>query len=83
LEPDQHPIVDDTLGKLFRLALIAISRRSDVAWTMKIMFAAWFALMAVSPKSLAQWLAQAFFFPEKRTRLNHWLRTLHRSGQGA
>jgi len=83
LELDQHPIVGDTTGKLFRLALIAIARRSDVAWPMKAMFAVWFALMAVSPKSLAQWLAEAFFFPEKRTRLNHWLGTLHRSGQVA
>jgi glycosyltransferase involved in cell wall biosynthesis len=82
LEPDQHPIVGDTAGKLFRLALIAISRRSDVAWPMKGMFGVWFALMVIAPKSLAHWLAEAFFFPERRTRLNHWLGTLHRSGQG-
>ena len=83
LEPDQHPIVGDTTGKLFRLALIAILRRSDVAWPMKIMFGLWFVLMVLAPKSLARWLAEAFFFPERRTRLNHWLGTLHRSGQGA
>jgi glycosyltransferase involved in cell wall biosynthesis len=83
LKPDQHPIVGDSLGKLFRLALIAIARRSDVAWPMKAMFAVWFVLMVVAPKSLAHWLAEAFFFPEKRTRLNHWLGTLHRSGQVA
>ena len=83
LEPDQHPIVGDTTGKLFRLALIAISRRSDVAWPMKAMFGLWFAFMVLAPKSLAHWLAEAFFFPERRTRLNHWLGTLHRSGQVA
>jgi len=83
LEPDQHPIVGDTIGKLFRLALIAISRRSDVVWPMKTMFGLWFALMVMAPKSLAHWLAEVFFFPEKRLRLNHWLGTLHRSGQVA
>ncbi len=83
LERDQHPVVGDTTGKLFRLALIAIARRSDVAWPMKVMFGLWFAFMMIAPKSLARWLAEAFFFPEKRMRLNHWLGTLHRSGQGA
>jgi glycosyltransferase involved in cell wall biosynthesis len=83
LEPDQHPIVGDTAVKLFKLALIAIARRSDVAWPMKVMFGMWFAFMVIAPKSLAHWLAEAFFFPERRTRLNHWLGTLHRSGQGA
>ena len=83
LEPDQHPIVGDTIVNSFRLALMAIARRSDVAWPMKAMFGVWFAFMVMAPKSLAQWLAEAFFFPEKRARLNHWLGTLHRSGQGA
>ena len=83
LEPDQHPIVGDTIVKLFRLALIAIARRSDAAWPMKALFGVWFAFMVMAPKSLARWLAEAFFFPERRTRLNHWLGTLHRSGQGA
>jgi glycosyltransferase involved in cell wall biosynthesis len=81
LEPDQHPIIGDTTGTLFSLALLAIARRSDVAWPMKAMFGMWFAFMVLAPKSLAHWLAEAFFFPERRTRLNHWLGTLHRSGQ--
>jgi len=82
LEPDRHPVVGDTYGKLIGLALIAISRRCDVAWLMKIMFGLWFLFMVIAPKSLAHWLAQIFFFPERRARINHWLGILHRSGQG-
>ncbi len=83
LEPDRHPVTGDTPGKLFRLALVAISRRSDVAWLMKIMLGLWFASMVIAPKSLAHWLAEVFFFPERRAQINHWLGALHRSGEGA
>jgi glycosyltransferase involved in cell wall biosynthesis len=83
LEPDRHPVAGDTPGKLFRLALVAISRRTDVAWLMKIMFGLWFACMVIAPKALAHWLAEVFFFPERRIPINHWLGTLHRSGESA
>jgi glycosyltransferase involved in cell wall biosynthesis len=83
LEPDRHPVAGDTPGKLFGLALVAISRRSDVAWLMKIMLGLWFACMVIAPKSLAHWLAEVFFFPERRTQINYWLGALHRSGEGA
>jgi len=77
LEPDQHPIVGDTSGKLFKMAMIAISRRSDVAALMKILFGLWFALMVVAPKPFAYKLAEVFLFPERRQGLNRWLGTLH------
>jgi len=80
LEPDQHPIADDTIRKLFRSALIAISRRRDVAWPMKVLFRLWFALIALAPKSFARWLAEVFFFPARRTQLNRWLGAWHESG---
>ena len=82
-EPDRHPVSGDTAGKLFGLALTAISRRNDVAWLMKFMFGLWFVFMVIAPKSLAHWLAEVFFFPERRTRINHWLGALHQSGEGA
>lgn len=83
LEPDRHPVTGDTPGKLFGLALIAISRRSDVTWLMKILLGLWFVCMVMAPRTLAYWLAEAFFFPERRTQINHWLGALHRSGEGA
>lgn len=83
LEPHQHPIAGDTIGKIFKLALTAISRRNDVSWLMKVLFGVWFAFMAIAPRSLARRLAEIFFFPERRARLNQWLGTLHQSGQGA
>ncbi len=79
LEPDQHPMVGDTLGQLLKMALIAISRRRDVSWAMRAMFAFWFALMVAAPRALARWLAEVFFFPEKRLRLNRLLGALHGS----
>lgn len=77
LEPDRHPVGGDTPRKLFKLALIAISRRSDVAALMRTLFGLWFALMVVAPKPFAYRLAQVFFFPERRQGLNRWLGTLH------
>ena len=77
----QHPIGGDTLIGLWRLALIAIARRSDVSWSMRLMFRLWFTLMIVTPKRLAESLAEVFFFPERRQRLNHWLGTLHTARQ--
>jgi glycosyltransferase involved in cell wall biosynthesis len=83
LEPDRHPVTGETPWKLFKLALLAISRRSDTAWLLKILFGLWFMCMVIAPKSLAHWLAEIFFFPQRRTQINHWLRFLHRSGEGA
>ncbi len=80
LERERHPIAGDTTGKLFRLALIAIARRRDVAWPMKALFRVWFALMALAPRSFARRLAEVFFYPEKRARLNRWLGALHGAG---
>ncbi len=81
LDPDRHPVAGDSPGKLIRLALVAISRRSDVVWLMKIMFGCWFVLMLIAPKPVARWLAEIFFFPERRTRINRRLGALHRSSE--
>lgn len=77
LGPDQHAIAGDTVGKLFRLALVAIARRRDVAWPMKAMFRVWFAAIVLAPKSVARWLAVRFLYPETRIGLNQVLRIFH------
>jgi hypothetical protein len=63
--------------------MMAVARRSDVSWTMRLMFRMWFAVMLVAPRPLARPLAEVFFFPERRRRLNRWLGALHEAGQGA
>lgn len=83
VEPGQHPLAGDSSWKIFKMALVAIFRRCDVTGLMKILFGIWFAVMAIAPKFLAYWLAEVFFFPERRVQLNHWLGTLHRSGEVA
>ncbi len=77
LARDQHPIVGDSPIGLLRLALIAVARRGDVSWIMRMLFRVWFILVIMVPKSLARSLIEVFFFPERRQRLNRWLGTLH------
>jgi glycosyltransferase involved in cell wall biosynthesis len=77
LARDQHPIADDTPIRLWQLAFVAVARRSDVSWLMRLMFRLWLTLMIITPKRLAESFAEVFFFPERRQRLNHWLGTLH------
>ena len=77
LERDQHPIAGDSIGKLFRLALVAIARRRDVAWPLKAMFRVWFAAFALAPRPVARWLAVRFLYPDTREGLNQVLRLFH------
>jgi glycosyltransferase involved in cell wall biosynthesis len=77
LGPDQHAIAGDTVGQLFRLALVAIARRRDVAWPMKAMFRVWFAAIVLAPPPAARWLAIRFLYPETRSGLNQVLRIFH------
>ncbi len=77
LDPAFHPIQKDNVWRLFRLGVIAARGRFDVKWPMQLMFVGWFLAMAVAPRSIARWLAERFLYPEKRTGLNHVLRTFH------
>ncbi len=78
LEPEQHPLPSDTVGHLVYLGWRAAAQRFDVSRTMKLLFALWFVLMALSPRRLARPLAEAFLFPGKRQSINRWLGSLHR-----
>lgn len=79
LEPQRHPLQSDSVGRLWRLGLVAALRRRDVFWPMKCFFGLWFTAMACAPRSIARWLAEQFFFPERRSLLNPILGNLHRS----
>jgi hypothetical protein len=81
LEPESHPIREDRAGSLFRDAIRAARRRESVSATMKLMFIAWFAAMALAPRRLARSLAIGFLFPERRGALNRVLARQHR-GEG-
>ncbi len=78
LEPSLHPIPSDSIWKLVADGVRAASRRFDVSRPMKLLFVAWFAATAASPRSLARWLGELFMFPERRTGLNRLLGRLHR-----
>jgi glycosyltransferase involved in cell wall biosynthesis len=83
LDPQQHPISSDGRAGLLADAARAIKRRSDVPWSMKTLFLAWFTTMAAAPRALAQPLAELFLFPERRRRLNGALGRLQRGAGGA
>jgi hypothetical protein len=77
LDPAQHPIQADTVGKLLVLGIRAALRRFDISPVMQVMFMVWFASMAIAPKFLVQWLSVKFMFPEARGSFNRWLGALH------
>jgi glycosyltransferase involved in cell wall biosynthesis len=70
LEPESHPIPGDTRWGLIKLGVTATLRREESSWKLKVLFLGWFLAMALAPKRLATRLAELFFFPQQRKRLN-------------
>jgi glycosyltransferase involved in cell wall biosynthesis len=77
--PKAHPVATDRRWRLVCDGILAAGRRFDVAWPMKLLFAAWFALFAAAPSPVARRLAEAFLFPERRAGFNRLLGLFHRS----
>lgn len=77
LEPALHPVRDDTVWRLVADGFRATSRRFDVSWPMRILFAAWFVAVTASPRPLARRIGELFLFPERRTSFNRLLARLH------
>lgn len=77
LDPSEHPIKEDSMGRLFELGVIASLRRFDVSVPVRFLFVLWFAAMVLAPDPLARWLAGKFFFPEARGQFNKLLTLLH------
>lgn len=72
-DPRGHPVPGDTLPGLIRKGWHASLRRFDIALPKKVLFWAWFVVMAVAPRPVATRCAEAFLFPERRTRVNSLL----------
>jgi hypothetical protein len=79
LEPDLHPVAEDTRMRLLRSVPPALRRRRNAGAPMKAMFVGWFAAMAVAPRPLARRLATYFLFPERRPAINDLLGRFQRS----
>ncbi|HEY2054166.1 MAG TPA: glycosyltransferase [Solirubrobacterales bacterium] len=82
LEPDRHPIADDTKTALLLASLSAVRRRFDVSWPMKGLFFAFFVAEAIAPRRPAHWLAELFLFPERRRTVNRLLWRMQRADGG-
>lgn len=70
----QSPIRGESLLKLLCLGIVAAWRRSDMSWLVRMMFCVWFLVVAIAPPSLARWLCELFFFPERRAQFNRFLK---------
>lgn len=79
LDPDRHPIEDDSLGKLLLQGISASLQRFDVSWLMRLGFVIWFGAMAAAPRRASRWLGRAFLYPQRRGGLNKLLGSLHRA----
>jgi hypothetical protein len=78
LNPSDHPVPNDTKWRLFRLGVTAAVRRFDVSRLMRVFFVIWFAVLALAPPPITEWLAVQFFVPDKRQLLNPLLRLMYR-----
>ena len=81
LEPRRHPLPADRPAALLHDFLRATGRRFDVAWPMKGLLVAWFALEALAPRRWARPLAELFLFPGRREGLNRLLGRFRRGGR--
>lgn len=79
LEPAAHPLLADRIGRLVIGGLLGAARRYDVQWPMRLLFAGWFAALAVAPRRIVPRLAELFLFPGTRPALNPLLGRLARS----
>jgi glycosyltransferase involved in cell wall biosynthesis len=82
LDPARHPLAGDRPRALLADAARAVRRRFDVAWPMKALLLAWFALEVVAPRPLARPLAELFLFPGRRASFNRLLGRLRRPAAG-
>jgi glycosyltransferase involved in cell wall biosynthesis len=73
LEPDHHPLEEDSVRALARGGWRATARRDNASIPLRAAFAAWFTAMAVAPAPLARRLAALFLVPERRPGINRIL----------
>jgi hypothetical protein len=76
LDAAQHPIPGDRLLALFWRGAIVALNRSSASLSMRALYVFWFAAMLAVPRSLASLLAEKFFHPQSREKLNQFLGAL-------
>lgn len=81
LDPRDHPIGGDNVWRALSDGFRATGRRFDTGPLMKAIYLVWFVMTAAAPGPLARRLAELFFFPEKRPRVNGLLGLLHRRNE--
>jgi glycosyltransferase involved in cell wall biosynthesis len=77
LEPETHPVTGDRLVPLVALGVRSALGRFDISQGVRWVFATWFIIMGFVPRSLALWLADLFFFPERRQTFTRLLGRLY------
>ncbi|MGE5223986.1 MAG: glycosyltransferase family 2 protein [Omnitrophica WOR_2 bacterium] len=79
LDPAHHPYPADTIPGLILKGWKASLRRSDMRAVKKALFLTWFLAEGLSSRRTAEWLAEVFLFPELRSRVNPFLKSLNQT----
>ena len=69
LDREEHPMQKERFLQLLWEGFKATLRRCDASLITKCVYMIWFLSMFFAPKPAAQFLAEIFYFPEKRHRL--------------
>lgn len=77
LEPDAHPLPNEHLYRTMALGMRSAAGRFDTSATARMVFWAWFVVISLAPRKLAYYLAELFFFPERRRAFSRLLGWLH------
>jgi hypothetical protein len=78
IDPEHHPVKEDTSARLVRLGIKVASRRFDLPRRTRALFMIWFVAAAVGPARLTRWLFETAFFPEQGSDVNRLLHRLAR-----
>ncbi len=74
IDGDDHPIADDNRLRALSAGLVAALGRKDVRIRRRMLYLAWFAIVALAPRPVVRALAQAAFQPQRTS----WLSRLAR-----
>ncbi len=83
LEPEEHPIRDDSMLRLTWLGVRTSASRYDLSLRTRAVFMLWFVATACGPSRLATWLFETAFFPDHATKFTQFIHGITRKSSDA
>ena len=74
LDPQVHPVSEDTLKGLALRGVQVARQQTHLPYRVRLLAALWFLAIAIAPRSQARTLAERYSYPETRPRLSRVLR---------